>query len=80
VLTDEATLSVTLSCLLEHLSIPIRGDCTPQNLFEILIRAATQQGSSEQTTRHLMGVPTGNTIRYHLEKLNEMAVLDLRNL
>ncbi|MDZ4877968.1 MAG: hypothetical protein CLLPBCKN_007403 [Chroococcidiopsis cubana SAG 39.79] len=76
VLTDEATLSVTMECLLEHLTVPTQGDCTPQMLFQVLIRAASQQDSIEHTTQQLTGVPSGNTIRYHLDKLKDMSGLE----
>lgn len=75
-LTDEATLSAALGCLLEHLTLPTQGDCTPQTLFQVLIRAASQQDSIEHTTQQLTGVPTGNTIRYHLDKLDDMSELE----
>ena len=75
-LTDEATLSATLECLLEHLAVPTQGDCTPETLFQVLIRAATKQDSIEHTTQRLTGVPTGNTIRYHLDKLDDMPALE----
>lgn len=75
-LTDESTLSATLDCLLEHLTIPTQGDCTPETLFQVLIRAASKQDSIEHTTRQLTGVPTGNTIRYHLDKLDDMGALE----
>ncbi|MBW4542301.1 MAG: hypothetical protein KME43_24665 [Myxacorys chilensis ATA2-1-KO14] len=75
-LTDAATLSATLDCLVEHLTIPPQGDCTAATLFQILIRAASQQVSIEHTTQQLTGVPTGNTIRYHLDNLDNMAALE----
>lgn len=77
-LTDESTLSATLDCLLEHLTIPTQGDCTPETLFQVLIRAASKQDSIEHTTQQLTGVPTGNTIRYHLDKLDDMAGLEVQ--
>ncbi|MDV2992304.1 MAG: ISH3 family transposase ISMbu7 [Chroococcidiopsis sp. SAG 2025] len=75
-LTDEATLNAALDCLLEHLTIPTQGDCNPQTIFQVLIRAASKQDSIEHTTQQLTGVPTGNTMRYHLDKLDEMQGLE----
>jgi hypothetical protein len=75
-LTDESTLSATLDCLLENLIIPTQGDCSAETLFQILIRAASKQDSIEHTTQQLTGTPTGNTIRYHLDKLDDMAALE----
>lgn len=65
-----------MDCLLENLTVPTRGDCTPQTLFQVLIRAASKQDSIEHTTQRLQGVPSGNTIRYHLDKLDDMTVLE----
>ncbi|MDZ4877072.1 MAG: hypothetical protein CLLPBCKN_006507 [Chroococcidiopsis cubana SAG 39.79] len=54
VLTDEATLSAALDCLLEHLTIPTQGDCKPQTIFQVLIRAASKQDSIEHTTQFVV--------------------------
>ncbi|MCY7285719.1 MAG: hypothetical protein LH679_20255 [Cyanobacteria bacterium CAN_BIN43] len=75
-LTDEATLDAAMDCLLEHLTVPTQGNCTPETLFQMLIRAASQQDSIEQTTQRLSDVPSGNTIRYHLDKLDDMGRLE----
>ncbi len=45
VLTDSKTLSEVVNCLIEHIPIKIQGKCEQQNIFEILIRAATQRDS-----------------------------------
>jgi putative transposase len=57
-------------------SKPTQGGCTPETLFQVLIRAASKQDSIEHTTQQLTGVPTGNTIRYHLDKLDDMQGLE----
>jgi Transposase DDE domain len=76
VLTDAMTLKTTLACLVEHVSVSTQGQCTPETLFQILIRAASKQDSIEHTTQQLTGVPTGNTIRYHLDKFTDMMTLE----
>ncbi|KAM3096694.1 hypothetical protein ACKFKG_10595 [Phormidesmis sp. 146-35] len=38
--------------------------------------SSSKQDSIEHTTQQLTGVPTGNTIRYHLDKLNDMEALE----
>jgi putative transposase len=74
-LTDEATLEVALDCLLEHLSLDMEGGYTLQDLFEILLRVASRSDSIEHTTQRLEGVPSGNSIRYHLDKLDDITTL-----
>lgn len=72
-LTDETTLAVALNCLLEHVELEMQGDYTQQTLFEILLRAASKHDSIEHTTKSLEGTPSGKTIHYHLDKLEEMS-------
>lgn len=76
VLTDSQTLDTVVNCLSEHISIPTQGKCEQQNIFEILIRAATQRDSIENTARILTNVPTSNNIRYHLEKYDNLDELE----
>jgi putative transposase len=54
----------------------MEGGYTPADLFEILLRAASRADSIEHTSQSLQGIPTGNAIRYHLDKLNDMGVLE----
>lgn len=72
-LTDETTLQSAIDCLSEHVPLAMTGDYCPQDLFEILLRAASRGDSIEHTIRQLEGAPSGNGIRYHLDKLNDMA-------
>lgn len=64
-LTDSQTLDTVVNCLSEHIPIPTQGKCEKQSIFEILIRAATQRDSIENTARVLTNAPTSNNIRYH---------------
>jgi putative transposase len=75
-LSDEATLDSALDCLLEHLPIEMEGGYTPTDLYKILLRAASRNDSIEHTAQRLEGVPSGNGIRYHLDKLNDMATVE----
>ncbi|MBD2069004.1 ISH3 family transposase [Leptolyngbya sp. FACHB-671] len=75
-LTDEATLETALDCLLEHLPIEMEGGYTPSDLFAILLRAASRNDSIEHTSQRLEGVPSGNGIRYHLDKLDDIATVE----
>jgi Transposase DDE domain len=71
-LTDERTLNAAHDCLLEHIPLEMEGSYTSQDLFEILLRAASRRDSIEHTAQRLEGVPSGNGIRYHLDKLDNM--------
>ncbi|MFN6462358.1 MAG: hypothetical protein RMZ41_010985 [Nostoc sp. DedVER02] len=50
VLTDSKTLNEVVNCLTEHIPIPTQGKCEQHNIFEILIRAATQRDSSDSAS------------------------------
>ena len=76
VLHDIETLDEVIECLTEHLELPMQGGCNPKTLFEILVRAASQSESVEQTCNTLDDVPGGNNIRYHLEKLKDLEALE----
>jgi hypothetical protein len=77
VLTDNQTLKEVVNCLAENVPIKTQGNCEQQNIFEILIRAATQRDSVENTTKILKNVPSSNDIRYHLEKYSDIFALEL---
>jgi putative transposase len=72
VFTDTETLDEVSDCLTAPLEIPMPGPCDQQTLFEILVRAASQGESIEQTGLTCADVPTGNAIRYPLEKLDDL--------
>jgi hypothetical protein len=75
-LSDEATLDAALDCLLEHIPLEMEGGYTPEALFELLLRTASRSDSIEHTSHSLQNVPTGNAIRYHLDKLADMGQLE----
>lgn len=76
VLTDSKTLNEVVKCLTENIPIKSQGKCEQKNIFEILIRAATQRDSIENTTKVLKNVPASNDIRYHLEKYPDLKSLE----
>jgi hypothetical protein len=76
VLTDEQALSEVIECLLEHVSIDMQGDCDEETVFTILVRAASTSESIEHTATTLEDAPDGATIRYHLEKRQDMAAME----
>jgi putative transposase len=76
VLTDSKTLNEVVNCLTEHIPIKAQGKCKQENIFEILIRAATQRDSIENTTKVLKNIPTSKDIYYHLEKYSDLDSLE----
>ena len=76
VVTDAATLEEVIEVLEEHVPIEMEGDFQPGTLFEILVHAASNAESIEQTSRTLDNSPTGNDVRYHLNKLEDLETLE----
>lgn len=76
VLTDEHTLDEVIDCLLEHVSIDMQGECDEETVFTVLVRAASTNESIEHTANTLEDTPDGGTIRYHLEKRQDMAAME----
>ncbi|MBD2120269.1 hypothetical protein [Trichocoleus sp. FACHB-262] len=74
-LTDQTTLKAALNCLLDHVALDMQGGYSLQELFELL-RAASRGDSIEHTARCLQNAPSGNGIRYHLDKLSDMVALE----
>lgn len=75
-LTDDATLSAALECLKAHLPITMQGEYQPETLYDVLLWAASHHDSIEHAAQQLTGVPTGNDLRYHLNKFKEMATVE----
>lgn len=76
VLTDETTLAAVQEVLQAQVSIEMTGDFQPESLFEVLLHAASHASSIEQSCKTLADAPTGNAVRYHLDKLDEVAGLE----
>ena len=72
VLTDAAVLEDVVGVLLEHVPIEMEGEFQAETLFEILLRAASNTESIEQTCKTVENAPTGNDVRYHLNKPKEL--------
>jgi putative transposase len=53
-----------LKCLTEHISIDTQGAFDQKDLFQILVRAASNKDSIENTAKILQRVPCSNY--YHL--------------
>ena len=75
-LTDETTLEATVACLSEHLQVDMKGAYSAEDLFQILVYAASRSDTIEHTAQSLHGVPSGNEIRYHLDQWADMATLE----
>ena len=75
-LTDETTLSEVLDVLTEAIPIEMKGDFQPNSLFEVLLHAACNECSIQQSSRELENVPTGNAIRHHINKLDDVDGLE----
>jgi HPt (histidine-containing phosphotransfer) domain-containing protein len=76
VVTDAATLEDVMDVLEEHVPIQMEGDFQPETLFEILVHAASNAESIEQTCKTLEDTPTSNDVRYHLSKLGNLEELE----
>jgi Transposase DDE domain len=75
-LDDQSTLDCTLDCLMEHIPLETQGSYTAREFFEVLVRAASRGDSIEHTAQRLAGAPCSNSIRYQLEKLDDMQRLE----
>lgn len=75
-LTDSETLEEVLNCLTENIVIETQGACDQKTLFEILVGAASNADSIENTTKILNSSPCGSDIRYHLDKINNFEQLE----
>ena len=76
VLTDDETLTEVVNCLAKHIPINSTGAGDPQNLFKVLVRAASKQDTIENTSKELKKATSGNNIRYHLGKISDFKQLE----
>lgn len=75
-LTDEATLDVALEHVLATIPLETQGIYSPQTIYSVLLWAASRHDTIEHTCHILEGVPSSNDIRFHLNKLDDMALLE----
>ena len=78
VLTDEETLTEVVNSLAKHIPITSTGAGDPQNLFKVLVRAASKQDTIENTSKELKKATSGNNIRYHLAKISDFEQLEVQ--
>ena len=70
-ITDSETLDEVMKCLSKHLNISTQGAYNQDYLLKILVKAASVGDTIENTIKSLKEVSSSNTIRYHLNKLND---------
>ena len=76
-LTDEETLKEVLECLMENIPIETQSAfCTQKDIHQIMIGAASQADSIENTTKKLNKSYSGKTIRNHLDKFASFKQLE----
>jgi putative transposase len=73
VLTDEQTFQTALDTLTENIPFEEQGKCNAETVFSILLRAASQADSIENTCKTLQDVPCGSTIRNALGQYESVA-------
>jgi len=76
ILTESETLQETIDCLIEHIPVETQGAFDATDLFQILVRAASNNDSIENTSKILKEVPSSKNIRYHLDKINNFVEVE----
>ena len=68
-LTDRKVLTYAQDCLHEHLPLQANGyECTTEDLLNVLLGVATQQGTVESVCADLVGTPDPETIRTYFNE------------
>ncbi len=75
-ITDAETLDEVMNCLSRHLNISTQGADDRDYLLKILVKTASMGDTIENTIKNLKEVSSSNTIRYHLNKLNDFDDLE----
>lgn len=75
-LTSQETLKDTIDCLSNYISLENKGAFDIESLFQILVRAASDEATIEQTSKELKNCPSSNNIRYHLNKIKDFQQLE----
>ncbi|MFM2379128.1 MAG: hypothetical protein RLZZ143_1706 [Cyanobacteriota bacterium] len=69
-LTESETLPTTIDCLIQHIPLETQGGFSASDLDQILVRAASNCDSIENTSKMLKNSSCGRNIRHHLDKIN----------
>ena len=75
-LTDSEVLSTVIDNLSEQIHIDTEGALNQTDLFKILVRAAANSDTIENTAKALKKSPSSQAIRYHLQKINNFKQLE----
>jgi len=75
-ITDSETLDEVMNCLSKHINISTQGAYNQDYLLKILVKAASIGDTIENTIKSLKEVSSSNTIRYHLNKLDNFDDLE----
>ena len=75
-LTEDDVLHSTIECLSQHISLEASGACTSQEIFQLLVRAASNCDSIENTAKGLKNAPCGKTLRNHFNQINNFNELE----
>lgn len=75
-LTESETLPTTIDCLIQHIPLETQGGFTASDLYQILVRAASNCDSIENTAKMLKNSSCGRNIRHHLDKINDFDTLE----
>ncbi len=76
VLTDQETLTQVVDCLNENISLNDHGKRKNNDLFLVLVRAASTQNTIENSSKELKLATCGNNIRFHLKKISDFLKLE----
>ena len=75
-LTESETLQTTIDCLIQPIPLETQGGFTASDLYQILVRAASNCDSIENTSKMLKNARSGRNIRHHLDKINDFDTLE----
>jgi putative transposase len=75
-LTESETLQTTIDCLIQHIPLETQGGFSASDLYQILVRAASNCDSIENTSKMLKNARCGRNIRHHLDKINDFDTLE----
>lgn len=75
-LTEDEVFHSTIECLAEHIYLDTSGACTSQDLFQLLVKAASNCDSIENRAKRFQKSPCGKTLRNHFNKINNFTELE----
>ena len=78
VLTDKETLNEVIECLRENIPIETKKASTQEDLYNIIISAASQMDSIENTANKLDQSYSGKTIRNYLTQFESFKELEIQ--